>query len=445
MSEASEKIVEKNLKYSLFTWSAQKNLHPMIFDHAEGMYMYDMDGNKYLEFASDQVDCNIGKSNPKVIQAMKDQLDKIAYAGPAHASAAKGDLSEKLIAKLPDTFGKILYTNAGADANENAVKIARMYTGKQKVISCYNSYHGCTAGAASLTGDSRRWAAEPAVPGCVKAFDHNCYHCPFRKTPDTCDTDCALHIEDIIRYENPDNVAAVVVESVTGANGMCPPPKDYLKKLRSICDRYRVLLICDEVMAGFGRTGKFFAFENYDIVPDMVTMAKGLTSGYIPLGAVAVTSKIAEYFDDHVLKTGLTYSGHVLGCAAANACIDVMDQEHMVENSRKMGEYLKERELELQKKHPCIGDVRGIGLMTGLEIVFNRRTHESMHPLEDGTNPIEEFDQYMKETHRILVGIKAPKLIVLAPALNVTKEQIDTVIEAVDDGLKVLDRYVKED
>lgn len=188
----------------------------------------------------------------------------------------------------------------------------------------------------------------------------------------------------------------------------------------------------------------FFAFENYDIIPDMVTMAKGLTSGYIPLGAVAVTNEIAEYFDDHVLRTGLTYSGHVLGCAAANACIDVMDEENMVENSRVMGEYLKKRELELQKNHPCVGDVRGIGLMTGLEIVFNKATHESMHPLKDGTNPIEEFNQYMIKTHKILVGIKPPKLIVLAPSLTVTKEQIDIVIEALDDGLRVIDKYVQK-
>mgnify|MGYP005763102447 CR=1 FL=1 len=444
MSEYSKEVVKKNLKYSLFTWSAQKHLSPMIFDRAEGLYMYDLDGNKYLEFASDQVDCNIGKSHPKVINAMKAQLDKISYAGPAHASVVKGELSEKLISRLPENFGKILYTNAGADANENAVKIARMYTGRQKIISCYNSYHGCTAGAAALTGDSRRWAVEPSVPGCIKAFDHNCYHCPFHKTTDQCKTECASHIEDIIQYEDPNNVAAVVVETVTGANGMCPPPKDYMKKLRKICDKYGVLLICDEVMAGFGRTGKFFAFENYDIIPDMVTMAKGLTSGYIPLGAVAVTNEIAEYFDDHVLRTGLTYSGHVLGCAAANACIDVMDEENMVENSRVMGEYLKKRELELQKNHPCVGDVRGIGLMTGLEIVFNRAAHESMHPLKDGTNPIEEFNQYMIKTHKILVGIKAPKLIVLAPSLTVTKEQIDIVIEALDDGLRVLDKYVQE-
>lgn len=366
MSELSEKIIEQNLKYSLFTWSAQKDLHPMIFDHAEGMYMYDMDGTKYLEFASDQVDCNIGKSNSKVIQAMKDQLDKISYA-------------------------------------------------------------------------------EPAVPGCIKAFDHTCYHCPFHKSPETCDTECAQHIENLIRYEDPDNVAAVVVESVTGANGMCPPPKDYMKRLREICDRYQVLLICDEVMAGFGRTGKFFAFENFGIIPDMVTMAKGLTSGYIPLGAVVVTNKIASYFDEHVLKTGLTYSGHVLGCAAANACIDVMEQEHMVENSCEMGKYLKECELNLQAKHPCIGEVRGIGLMTGMEIVFNRNTHESMHPLDNGINPIEKFNEYMIQKHHIMVGIKQPKLIVLAPALNVTKEQIDTVICALDDGLKILDDYVREE
>ena len=442
MSKKSEEIIAKNLKYNLFTWTAQGNLHPMAVDSGEGLYMTDVDGNTYLEFASDQVCCNIGKSNPKVIQAMKDQLDKISYAGSSHATEEKGNLAETLIKKLPDAFGKVLFTNAGADANENAIKIARMYTGRQKVLSCYRSYHGCTAGAAGLTGDSRRWAAEPGIPGMLKALDHNCYHCPFRKTPETCSMDCALHLEDIIRWEDPDNIAAVVVESVTGANGMYPPPKDYLKRLRTICDKYGILLICDEVMAGFGRTGKFFAFENYDIVPDMVTMAKGLTSGYFPLGAVAVTQKIADYFNNHVLKTGLTYSGHVLGCATANAVIRVMDEENLVENSRVMGEYLKEKELELQKKHPCVGDVRGIGLMTGMELVFDRETHESIHPLPDGTDPIHELEAFLKERH-FLPGIKSPALVVMAPPLTVTKEQIDQAISLLDEGLNIVDRYVK--
>lgn len=442
MSEKSDRIVQKNLKYNLFTWTAQGNLHPMAFERADGLYMYDVDGKEYLEFASDQVCCNIGKTNPRVIQAMKDQLDKISYAGSSHATEAKGDLAERLIQKLPEGFGKVLFTNAGADANENAVKIARMYTGRQKVISCYRSYHGCTAGAAALTGDSRRWPVEPSVPGCIKAFDHSCYHCPFHKDPETCDVECAGHIEDIILWEDPSNVAAVVVESVTGANGIVPPPRDYMKRLRAICDKYGVLLICDEVMSGFGRTGKFFAFEHFGAVPDMVTMAKGLTSGYIPLGAVAVKQEIADYFNDHVLKTGLTYSGHVLGCATGNAVIQEMDDQNMVENSRVMGEYLKGRELELQKKHPCVGDVRGLGLMTGMELVFDRETRESIHPLPDGTDPIHELEQFMLD-RGIMIGIKSPALICLCPSLIVTKEQIDTVIEALDEGLKLVDRYVK--
>lgn len=442
MSEKSDRIVQKNLKYNLFTWTAQGNLHPLAFERADGLYMYDVDGKEYLEFASDQVCCNIGKTNPRVIQAMKDQLDKISYAGSSHATEAKGDLAERLIQKLPAGFGKVLFTNAGADANENAVKIARMYTGRQKVISCYRSYHGCTAGAAALTGDNRRWPVEPSVPGCIKAFDHSCYHCPFHKDPDHCDVECAGHIEDIIRWEAPSNVAAVVVESVTGANGMIPPPRDYMKRLRAICDKYGVLLICDEVMSGFGRTGKFFAFEHFGAVPDMVTMAKGLTSGYIPLGAVAVKQEIADYFNDHVLKTGLTYSGHVLGCATGNAVIQEMDDQNMVENSRVMGEYLKSRELELQKKHPCVGDVRGLGLMTGMELVYNRETRESIHPLPDGTDPIHELEQFMLD-RGIMIGIKSPALICLCPSLIVTKEQIDTVIGALDEGLTLVDRYVK--
>lgn len=443
MSEKRERIVSKNKTYNLFTWTAQGKVNPLAIERGEGLYMYDADGNKYLEFSSDQVCCNIGKSHPKVVQAIKDQAEKIAYAGASHASEPKGDLAERIINKLPEEFGKVLFTNAGADANENAIKIAKMYSGRQKVISCYRSYHGCTAGAATLTGDNRRWPAEPGIPGVIKAFDNKCYHCPFHKCPESCETECATHIEDIIRYEDPSNIAAIVVETVTGANGITPPPKDYLRRLRDICDKYGILLICDEVMCGFGRTGKFFAFEHYGIVPDMVTMAKGLTSGYIPLGAVAVRKEIAAYFDDHVLKTGLTYSGHILCCAVGNAVMEVMDEENLVENSRIMGEYLKEKELELQKKHPCIGDVRGIGLMTGMELVFDRDTHDSIHPLADGSDPIHELEKYLI-SKGLLAGIKAPSLLVMAPPLSVTKEQIDTAIALVDEGLAIVDKYYKK-
>lgn len=442
MSVLSESIKEKNLKYNLFTWTAQGGLDPMVIDRGEGLYMYDVDGNKYLEFASDQVCCNIGKSHPKVVQAIKDQAEKIAYAGSAHATQQKGDLAEKIIKKLPEGFGKVLFTNAGADANESAVKIARMYTGREKTISRYRSYHGCTAGAASLTGDNRRWVAEPGIPGAIRVFDHQCYHCPYHKDPETCGVECATQIEEIIKWEDPDNIACIVIESVVGANGMYPPPNNYMKIVREICDKYGILMICDEVMAGFGRTGEWFAFQNYDVVPDIVTMAKGLTSGYIPLGAVAVKQEIADFFDEHVLKTGLTYSGHVLCCAVGNAVMDVMEEEHLVEHSKEMGKYLLEQEKELQKKHPCIGDVRGIGLMTGMELVFNRETHAPIGPLPDGTDPIGELEKFCF-SKGLMPGIKHPALLTLCPSLPVTKEQIDQAISIVDEGLKIVDSYYK--
>ena len=442
MSELSNSIKEKNLKYNLFTWTAQGKLDPMVFDRGEGLYMYDADGNKYLEFASDQVCCNIGKSHPKVVQAIKDQAEKLAYAGSAHASQPKGDLAEKIIKKLPEGFGKVLFTNAGADANESAVKIAKMYTGRAKTISRYRSYHGCTAGAAALTGDHRRWVTEPGVPGALKVLDAQCYQCPFHKDPETCCLECATHIEDIIKWEDPNNIACIVLETVPGANGMYPPPKGYMKKIREICDKYGILMICDEVMCGFGRTGEWFAFQNYDIVPDIVTMAKGLTSGYIPLGAVAVKQEIADFFDDHVLQTGLTYSGHILCCAAGNAVMDVMEEENLVENAKEMGKYLMEKELELQEKHPSVGHVRGVGLMTGMVLVFDRETRELVGPLPDGTDPIDEFEKFCI-SKGLLPGIKHPAMISNCPSLSVTKEQIDEAMAIIDEGLNIVDMYYR--
>lgn len=434
-------VKKKNRDYSLFTWCVQNKTDALPIDRGDGIYLYDMEGNRYYDMRSDQVNCNIGKQNPKVIQAMKDQLDKITFGGPQYSTVPKGELSEKLVKHLPDTFGKILYTNAGADAVENALKMARDYTGRRKVISRWRSYHGCTMGAGAATGDPRRWMMDDCTSGTIRTFAPYCYRCPFGKCPEECKLECATHIEEIIQYENPADIAAIIVETVSGSNLMMAPPDGYLKKIREICDRYGILMICDEVMAGFGRTGSFFAFEQFGIVPDMVVMAKGITSGYVPLGAVAVSKEICDYYEDKLLNTGLTYSGHVLACATACAVIDVMEEEKMVENAQKMGDYIGEKLEEMREKHPCVGDARGIGLMRCLELVYNKETRAPMCPFNGGASPVDELVAYMK-AHNVFFSYHW-NLVLITPPLIVTREQMDEVLPILDEALTILDKYVR--
>lgn len=435
-------VKQKNRDYSLFTWCVQNTTDALPIDRGEGVFLYDMEGNRYWDMRSDQVNRNIGSSHPKVIARMKEQLDKISMGGPQYSTEAKGELSERLVAKLPDNFGKILYTNGGADAIENAIKIAKMYTGRTKVLSRWRSYHGCTVGAGSLTGDPRRWPMEPGMPGTVKCFAPYCYQCPFHSDPEHCALECATHIEDILMYEDPTSFAAILVETVVGSNLMQPPPKGYLEKLREICDKYGILLILDEVMAGFGRTGSFFAFEQYGVKPDMVAMAKGITGGYFPMGAVAVNKKICDYYEDKYLCTGLTYSGHVLGCATACAVLDVMEEEHLVEHAKEVGDYVGQWLDKLAEKHPCVGEARGVGLMRCLDLVYSKKTREPLCPFNGGASPVDELIAFMKK-HNILFSYHW-NLVLVTPPLIITKEQIDEIMPILDEGLSLLDKYVKE-
>lgn len=441
MAKTNAEVVKLNREYNLFSWSVQGTLNPIPMETAEGIYFFDAEGNRYIDLSAQLVNTNIGHQHPKAIAALKEQADKLTFAAPKFANSEKGECAKKIIERLPDNFGKVFFTNAGAEANENAIKIARFYTGKHKIISRYRSYHGATAGAITLTGDPRRWPAEPGVPGILKCFDPYCYRCPFGKERDYCNLECATHIDEIIMYEGPQNVAAIIIETVTGSNGIIPPPKEYMLKLREICDKYNVLLICDEVMAGWGRTGKRFAFENYDIKPDIVTMAKGLTSGYAPLGAVAVSKKIAEFFEDHMLSAGLTYSGHTLGVGTANKVIEIYDEEKLVENSEKMGQYLEKKLHELMDKHPCVGDVRGLGLFWGIELVYNRETKEPLCPFGGGASPVDELNKFLVENG--IVMLIHWNVMMYAPPLVITKEQVDETLAIIDKGLDLMDKYVK--
>lgn len=435
-------IKEMQTKYVLQSWSKQKGLNPLPVEKAEGIYMYDFDGKRYTDMASQLVNLNVGHGNRNIIEAIKEQAEKYCYLSPSYASEPRAKLAKMIVDLLPDNFGKVFFTNGGADANENAVKIARMFTGRQKVFSRYRSYHGSTYGAGNLTGEPRRYPLEPGAPGFVKFFDPYVYRekIEFESEEAAAEYYVAKLREQVI-YEGANNVAAIVVETITGSNGVIIPPKGYLKGVRKICDDYGIMLICDEVMAGFGRTGKMFAFENFDIKPDIVSFAKGVTCGYVQLGGVAVSSKIAEYFDDNTLMCGLTYSGHPLACAAGVACLNYYKDAEILKNVNASGKVLGECLEELKKKHECVGDVRYIGLFSAIELVKDKVTKEALVPY--GSDP--------KGTMGTIIGALKAKgfmtyshenMILISPPLIITPEQVKEEMQKVDEVLVEVDKII---
>ena len=362
-----EKIVENHKKYVLQSWSKQGNLNPIPVAKADGIYFYDFDGNRYTDMSSQLVNLNLGYGNKAIGDAIKEQVDNFCFVGPSYATEAKSTLAEMIINLLPDSFGKVFFTNAGADANENAVKIARMFTGRNKVFSRYRSYHGSSFGAGNLTGEPRRYPLEPGIPGFVKFFDPYVYREAINFESEEEATKFYLtKLREQIIYEGPDSVAAIVMETITGSNGVIIPPKGYLPGVRKICDEFGILMICDEVMAGWCRTGKMFAFQNFDVVPDIVTFAKGVTCGYVQLGGCVVSKDIAAYFDDHVLSCGLTYSAHPLACAAGCACVDYYIDNNILDNVNKVGKVLGEKLEEEKANGTDIEDAAIQGVKIGM-------------------------------------------------------------------------------
>src|SRR5215211_4932995 len=375
-----QQIVEDAKRYVLYSWSVQDAIQPIAVERAEGRHFWDYDGNRYLDFASQLVNVSIGHSHPKVVQAIKDQAEKLATIGPPMASESRSRLGKLLAEVTPGDLTMSFFTNGGAEANENAIKLARWYTGRHKIVSRYRSYHGATAGAITVTGDPRRWPTEPGLPGVVRMLDPYTYRCPAGH-PDPCPV-CtgAPHLEEILEYEGAQSVAAVILETVTGTNGVIPPPEGYLKAIREVCDRHGILLILDEVMAGFGRTGRWFACENWDVVPDIITVAKGINSGYVPLGAMIARGELVDRIRDRFFPGGLTYAGHPLACASAIASIEAFQEEGVVENAAATGEWLAGALAGLADRHPSIGDVRGLGCFWGIELVKDRATKEMLVP-----------------------------------------------------------------
>jgi taurine--2-oxoglutarate transaminase len=429
--------------FVLYPWVPQKGLNPVIIDSAKGNYFYDPSGKKYLDFSSMFVFSNLGHADPRVVEAIARQAARLPTAASPFATEAKAKLA-KLIAEItPGDIRKTFFSTSGAEANEGAIKVARMATGKEKIIARWRTYHGSTLGAMALSNDYRNWAAEPAIPGVIHCLDPYCYRCPFGLTYPGCDLQCAKHVEDVVRFEGgARRVAGFIAEPVVGSNGIVVPPDGYFQKIREICDRYEMAMMCDEVMSGFGRTGKWFAIEHWGVVPDVITMAKGISSGYVPLGATSIRPWLAEKFENNPWVHGHTYSGHTLAMAAGIATIEAYRADGLVQRSAEMGEYLKKKALELMDKHPSVGDVRGKGLFVGMELVKNRKTREPLHDgLVEGPRPptakMKVLAEAMKEGVYCLAG--SVSVIMLAPPLTITKSEIDFAMGVFDKALALAD------
>jgi taurine--2-oxoglutarate transaminase len=381
-SLSAREIVDLSKKHTIFEWSAQGAVDPLPVTHAKGCYFYTADGQRYLDFNSQLMAVNIGHGDQRVIDAMHEQAQRLQYVNPMLASEPRARLGAKLAGLAPGDIDVFFFTNGGADAVENAVKLARMYTGRHKILARYRSYHGATAAGMTLTGDPRRWANEPGIPGVVRVLDP--YHGVQRGWDDAA-TSLAM-IEEVIQLEGSHTIAAFILESVTGTNGILIPPPGYMEGVRSLCDKYGILMIADEVMAGFGRTGRWFAIEHWNVLPDLMTMAKGLTSAYLPLGAVGMRQKIADHFKDKVFYGGLTYGSHPVACAAALATIAVYEEDGLIENAQRMGTLMSDLMRQMRDRHPCVGETRNIGLFGIIELVKSRDTMEPLAPF-NGTSP----------------------------------------------------------
>ncbi len=435
-----KEITEIQKAYNLQSWSKQKEINPIAIEKAEGIYYYDYDGNRYSDMSSQLVNLNLGFGNKEIGDAIKEQIDQYCFLGPSYGTEKRAVLAKKIVDLMPDNMAKVFFTNAGAEANENAVKMARMVTGRNKVFSRYRSYHGSSFGAGNLTGEPRRFALEPGVPGFIKFFDPYIYREAIRFESEEQATEYYLaKLEEQIIYEGTESVAAIVLESITGTNGIIIPPKGYLPGVRALCDKYGIMMICDEVMTGWGRTGKMFGFMNFDVKPDIVSFAKGVTCGYAPLGGVCVSKKIADYFEDNLLSCGLTYSGHPLGCAAGVACVDYYQEANILENVNAVGKVLGEKLEGFKQAYACVGDVRYIGLFSAIELVKDKETREALVPYgKDPEGVMGKILGLLKQ--RKFMTYTHENMIIIAPPLIITEEQLVEELKKVDEVLAIVDK-----
>lgn len=433
---------QKNADYTLFSWSKQKGLAPLHVDRAEGVYLYTSDGKRYLDFSSQLVNANIGHGRQEVTEAVVRQMQKVSFVTCSMTTDVRGELGERLAQISPDGITKTLFTLGGSEAIENAVKLARIYTGRHKIIANYRSYHGATMGAISVGADPRRFAVDSqAMPNVVHVENPYYYRCPwYSANIEECGERAIRNLEQTIQYEGPANIAAILMEGESGTSGCIKYPPFYLRKVHEICDKYGILFIVDEVMSGFGRTGKWFGVDHHGVAPDMICMAKGLTSGYIPMGGLMVQGKIAAAFDEVVMPLGLTYSAHAVGCAAALAVLDIYNKENLVQRAADMGQYLDARMDELKALHPSIGDWRNTGLLGCLELVKNRETKEPMAPWNCKPTEMGAMAKVAARLKELgMFTMVRWSYLFVAPPLVVTKEQIDEGVSIISEALKLAD------
>lgn len=441
------RVAENEKKYVIHSWMAQKDFKPFIVTGGEGAVIWDETGKKYLDFSSQLFNVNAGHQHPKVIGAIHEQIEKLCYIGPGPSNETRAELCRILAQVTPGDLTKTFLSSGGGTANENAMKIAKAFTGRPKIISRWRSYHGATYGALAITGDPRRLPNEPTVPGIVRIWDPFCYRCFFDKTYPECNVFCADQIREVIEVEGPKMIAAIIVEPITGSNCRIIPPDGYMQRLRQICDEYKILLVTDEVMTGFGRTGKMFACEHWNVVPDIMTLAKGINNATLPLGATVVRKEIADYMEDHMFYGGLTQFGNPTSCAAAIAAIKVYQEEGLVENSRTLGLKLMKELEKMKQKHPSIGDVRGLGLFAAIEFVKDRKTRE---PIVSWT--VENYEKKNPLMTSVLNQMKADgvtgysrwNVLFIAPPLCITEEQLMEGLSKTDKAINLVDGAISK-
>lgn len=437
----TDEILRNNLEYTLFPWSKQKGITPIAFERGEGVYLYAADGKRYIDFSSGLMNVNIGHGNQRVTIAVSNQMQQLSYVTPGCATAIRGELGKKLAEITPAGLTKTLFTVCGATAIENAMKLARLYTGRHKIIARYRAFHGASYGAMSAGGDPRKLASDAQqAPNIIHVEDPYCYRCPWSQEISSCKRECISHLERILEFEGPKNIAAILMEGESGSSGCIKYPPDYLQKVRTLCDKHGILLIADEVMSGWGRTGNWFGVDTHNVIPDMIATAKGITSGYLPFGALIVSDKIAAHFDHEILWLGLTYAAHPLCCAAALEVIKIYEDENLLENAKVMGKYIELRMQGLMQKHPSIGDFRNTGLLGCIELVKDRQTKEPMAPFNANA-------EEMAVMNRVAASLRESGMytfvrwnyIFVAPPLCITKEEIDEGLAMISKALEIAD------
>jgi len=435
-SMSGAEIVELCRRHTLFEWSAQSAVDPIPVARSKGIYFWTPEGKRFIDFNSQLMCVNIGHSDERVIQAIKDQAEVLAYANPFMATEVRARLAQKLAEITPGDIDTFFFTNGGAEANENAIRIARLVTGRHKIGARYRSYHGGTAGALTLTGDPRRWAAEPGIPGVFRIPDF--YH-GIQKGFDTAE-EVLSRTEEVLELEGPKTVAAIIVEPVTGTNGILIPPDGYLQGLRALCDKYGIFLIADEVMAGFGRTGEWFSVDHWGVKPDLISMAKGLTSAYVQLGAVGMRREIAEHFQKNVFYGGLTYNSHPLACAAALATIAVYEEDDLINRARAMGKLLGDLMADMKARHPSVGATRNIGLFGIFELVRDQKTLEPMAPFNGSSPEMQALGKHFRQEG--LYTLVRWNTFYTNPPLCITEDELREAFAIIDKGLEITDQAV---